>query len=174
MPINAYQRKRDIRSIFVPIGPSIAYVPLTQGQYALIDADMAGLIGERNWFAHWNKDSQSFYAEYSNAGKTIGLHRIICSEIAPTVDHINRNSLDNRRSNLRIATHRQNITNASAKKNSKTGMKGVDLDRNTGKYRARISIDGSRMSLGLFLTPEEASMAYQAAAIAHHGEFAGF
>ena len=86
------------------------------------------------------------------------------------LDHIDRNGLNNRITNLREATRAQNIANSGARKNNKTGIRGVH--RWQGKYRARIEINRKSVSLGMFDTAEEAGMAYRKAAAIAHGEFA--
>lgn len=88
------------------------------------------------------------------------------------IDHINRDPSDNRFSNLRPASRSQNLCNVGALSTSKTGIRGVDLHKATGKYRARIRSDGKRIELGLFASIEDAAEAYRAAQNLHHGEFA--
>lgn len=88
------------------------------------------------------------------------------------IDHINRNPSDNRFTNLRPATRSQNLCNVVALSSSTTGVKGVDLHKASGKYRARIRAGGRRIELGLFATLDEARDAYATAAKQHHGEFA--
>ena len=86
------------------------------------------------------------------------------------IDHINGNNLDNRFSNLRLATHGQNLMNRGPQKNNKLGIKGVYQRGN--KYRSHICKKGKRQALGSFDTPEEASAAYKRAAKEQFGEFA--
>ena len=88
------------------------------------------------------------------------------------VDHINLNKCDNRIKNLRLATNTQNQYNKSLNKNNKTGYKGVSFHKKKNNYRATIRVDGEYKYLGSFYTPEEASLAYQAAAKQYHKEFA--
>ena len=90
------------------------------------------------------------------------------------VDHINMNPLDNRRENLRVATHKQNTFNTNKHSNNKSGFKGVSFDKNAQKFRAKINIDGKRKHLGYFATAVAAYECYKRAAIQHHGEFARF
>jgi len=90
------------------------------------------------------------------------------------VDHINTNKLDNRRENLRIATHKQNCKNKNKYSNNKSGFKGVSFDKQKQKFRARISIDGKYKHLGLFATADGAHECYKQAAIQHNGEFARY
>lgn len=88
------------------------------------------------------------------------------------VDHVNMNPSDNRLCNLRLATRSQNMGNTRAHADSVSGLKGVYLDRKTGKWTARIYANGTRRHLGVFETAEEASAAYEAAALELFGQFA--
>jgi len=91
---------------------------------------------------------------------------------ANQVDHINGDRTDNRPCNLREATQAQNSRNRPGSPDSLTGVKGVDLDRRRGKFRARITTSGKEHWLGRFNTVEEAEAAYASAAVSMHGEFA--
>ncbi|WP_177333758.1 HNH endonuclease signature motif containing protein [Pseudomonas sp. NBRC 111127] len=88
------------------------------------------------------------------------------------IDHINRNPGDNRFENLREASRSQNLCNVGALATSSTGVRGVDLHKASGKYRARIRVSGMRIELGLFATLDEARAAYAAARNTHHGRYA--
>ena len=88
------------------------------------------------------------------------------------LDHINGDTADNRLSNLRPATVRQNQFNAKRRVDNKSGFKGVSFHRATGKWAATISTGYGRKHLGLHLTPADAYAAYCAAAETYHGEFA--
>jgi hypothetical protein len=118
------------------------------------------------------------YVQYSGAKD--GLHnkylaRVLFGEPDDMeIDHINTNPLDNRRENLRIATHRQNCKNKNKYKNNTSGFKGVSFDKKEQKFRARISIDGKRKFLGYFATAEAAHEEYKRAAVKYHGEFARY
>jgi len=90
----------------------------------------------------------------------------------PYIDHRNGNGLDCRRSNMRPATHAQNMKNRKRHSNNTSGFKGVSLDKETGRWMARIYCDGRPIRLGGYATPDEAGMAYDEAALIHHGEFA--
>lgn len=85
------------------------------------------------------------------------------------VDHIDCDPTNDKWSNLRLATRAQNCANSTARKNS-TGFKGVQARGK--KWVAGIKIDGKRVYLGRFDTPEDAHAAYCRAASAHQGEFA--
>jgi hypothetical protein len=87
------------------------------------------------------------------------------------VDHINKNRLDNRISNLRLATDGQNVSNSDLRIDNKTGLRGVDKLKRNGKYRASIRVNSKTMYLGEYLCPAAASFAYQIAADKYHGDF---
>jgi HNH endonuclease/AP2 domain len=88
------------------------------------------------------------------------------------VDHINGNGLDNRRSNLRLATKRQNQQNRQRRINGSSIYKGVSLFKRDGTWKSQINIDGLQKHIGYFKTQEAAARAYDAAALKHFGEFA--
>lgn len=87
------------------------------------------------------------------------------------IDHHNLIKSDNRISNLRPATRRQNLANTSVRRDNSLGVKGVSLVRRTGEYRARIKENGRSVYLGSFKTIEEASSAYRKRHLELHGEF---
>jgi HNH endonuclease/AP2 domain len=87
------------------------------------------------------------------------------------IDHINGDPADNRLSNLRLATHAQNLMNSGKRINNTSGFKGVSRDHST-RFRATIWLGGKQRYLGSFVTREEAYTAYCKAAQELHGEFA--
>jgi hypothetical protein len=90
------------------------------------------------------------------------------------VDHINRNQLDDRIENLRLATGSQNKCSRSVFRNNTSGFKGVYWCKREKKYIAQIRIpEGKRIHIGYFPTPEAASAAYAEAAHRYHGDFVG-
>jgi len=99
------------------------------------------------------------------------MHReVINAPKGRMTDHINGNTLDNRRSNLRLATPSDNAHNTKLPKNNTTGYRGVGKKGN--RYIAHIRSDNKEHHLGSFSTPEEAALAYNKAATELHGEFA--
>lgn len=118
----------------------------------------------------WQDSPQSYF--YFKGKKKLYIHRIIMNPpLGFEVDHINGDRTDNRRSNLRLCTRRQNNLNRSVSSANKIGYKGVSKYKN-GKWNARISTAlGVYKSLGIFKTPEDAAKAYENAARELHGEF---
>ena len=87
------------------------------------------------------------------------------------IDHINGITHDNRIANLRAAKHSENIMNSCMRADNSSGFKGVDYMSSKAAWRARIGINGRNIFLGTYPSPEEAYVAYCAAAVNIHGEF---
>lgn len=88
------------------------------------------------------------------------------------LDHVNGDGLDNRIDNLRPATVSENAANRRVRRDSSTGAKGVIWYARTRRWQARITVKGKEKHLGYFTRFEDASDAYQRAAVQHFGEFA--
>jgi HNH endonuclease/AP2 domain len=162
----------------IRIEGEIAYIPLTKGYEAVIDADYASIAAKYNWFS--KPDGKRVYAargEYKGNGrsKTIYLHRdISCAQKGMEVDHINGDGLDNRKSNLRLATKSQNLCNQSAPAHNTSGLKGVSFCKKRKKWIAQICVNRKTRKLGSYELPEDAHKAYCKASIELHGEFGRF
>lgn len=145
-------------------GPSIAYIPLTRGQFSLVDRDSAESLCSVNWQAHWCRSVRGFYARTSKivgGKKTLYLmHRQVLScSTGFTPDHLNRNTLDNRLSNLRRANKSEQAVNRRRQSNNTSGYKGVSFDSHTGRWRSYAYRNGSMLYFGLHDTAEMASIA---------------
>jgi hypothetical protein len=88
------------------------------------------------------------------------------------VDHVNRNGLDNRLSNLRAATKSLNAVNSPLAASNTSGHRGVYWSKRNGKWLAKIKVAGKEKYIGLFNDKDEAAAAYRSAAITVFGEFA--
>lgn len=149
-------------------------IPLTQGMVAYVDDEVFWRISPHRWQAA--KHRNTFYAVRSicidGRRTTIRMHReIMMSFPGEMIDHVNRNGLDNRVQNLRVATAQQNAFNRKGQKNNVSGYKGVSFHEKSQKYYARITISGITKTLGYFDTPEEASKVYNQAANEYFGRF---
>lgn len=131
---------------------------------AKIDHESRTLVCGSRWSFHTGR-----YARGKVNGKAILMHRLIAG-FAGHVDHINRDGLDNRRSNLRPASYSENAMNRDINIRNAVGYKGVR--KNKEKYEARLGLNGKRCSLGHFNSALEAAIAYDKAALNLHGEFA--
>jgi hypothetical protein len=151
-------------------------IPLTKGQFAIIDIDDIDIVKDILWLGKWNKGTSSFYASTNiikedGRRSTIDMQRMIMGDPKGMfVDHINGNTLDNRRSNLRLSTVSENSINRKKKSTNTSGYTGVHKVKD--KWVSRISTSSGRISLGTFETPQEAYAAYCKAALELHGEFA--
>jgi len=159
----------------VRYGYAFRRIPLTRGQYAIVDADDYERLARYRWMA--DKGESTFYVRrriYLGNGKrkNILMHReILKVPKGMFVDHINHNGLDNRKANLRPATLKQNMRNRR-KTRLKCYSKYKGVTMNYGKWVAMIKADGERKHLGRFTDEIEAAKAYDRAAQKYHGEFA--
>ena len=105
-------------------------------------------------------------------GKQVYLHKFIMyADKSQIVDHINGDRTDCRTENLRFVTKTQNNWNSKVSKRSSTGVKGVSINKDNNKYRARIHHHGKRVEIGSFATLEEAKIARAETAIRLQGEY---
>ena len=142
-------------------------IQLTKGFTTQINDEDFGLVGQYNWY--YNEG----YAIAYSKGKRLRMHRLILgAKDNQTVDHQNRNRLDNRRSNLRICTLKENNRNITMRKDNTSGYKGVVLDKTTGHWRPLIYVDGKPKSCGQFIEKHHAALARDMWAIFFHGKFA--
>src|SRR3990167_10429113 len=153
---------------------------LTQNKITTVDDSDFAVLSKYRWRAHKslsrsNGKILNWYA-IRNDGKrpnrkVVYMHRQVLSVgKGKIVDHINSNGLDNRTSNLRIATPQQNVRNGRSYGFSE--YRGVSWQENARKWRAMIKIDGKHLWLGLFQEEREAAKVYNRAAQEYFGAFA--
>lgn len=148
-------------------------IPLTKSKTAIVDSeDYARLVSMPwPWRAKYAKGQ--WYAVTRFNGRDIGMHNLLM--IAPPdyeIDHKNGNGLDNRRENLRIATHAQNMSNRKHQRNNTSGFRGVHWMTDRQKWRAQIRHNGAHIHIGVFISAEDGARAYDAKAQELFGEFA--
>jgi len=153
-------------------------IKLTQGQVTIVDDDDYERIinFKPKWYAQKLIDyDDAFYARARIKDKKIFMHRFIMgvTDSKIHVDHINHNTLDNRKENLRVCNHFQNGRNRKISKNNTTGYKGVVcFSYNKTKFIAQIKYQNKQKRIGKFNTAKEAAIAYNEKAKELFGEFA--
>ena len=152
-------------------------IPLTQGYEALVDDEDYEYLSQWKWNILKNR-SGNLYANrlsYENGYKNrkrILMHRLLNNTPdGMDTDHINGNSLDNRKCNLRTATREQNQWNRFANKKGSSKYKGVYWHKQSSRWRASIQVKKRRIHLGNFVTQQAAAVAYVDAAKKYFKEF---
>lgn len=153
-------------------------IPLTQGKFALVDERDFAELSKYKWSAE--KRGKIFYAsrylKKINGEKTrIRMHtEIKKSPHGKEIDHIDRNGLNNQRSNLRICTRAENERNKLERSDNKSGFKGVCWSKQYKKWRSRIQCNGKEFHLGYFKDKIKACETYIKYCKIYHGKFARF
>lgn len=156
-------------------------IPLTRGQVALVDDEDYERLACFKWFAFRTASTNRYYAargiRYRKPDGRVSVrlvfmhNQIMGPESEKEVDHANRDSLDNQRSNLRFATRAQNQANVTSRRMSRSGFRGVYPMRN-GRFYAMVRRGGRLVHLGVFADAIEAARAWNDAARKTYGEFA--
>ena len=150
-------------------------IALTKGMVSMVDDSDFEFLNQWKWQA--SLCGGYYYAKrdemVDGVKRKVYMHRLVSGAVpGQLIDHINRLTLDNQRINLRKGTQSQNQANRVVRRDSASGIKGVDFFSSRGKWRARIRKDRVVHYLGYFDTPEEAAVAYNNAAVEKFGEFA--
>jgi len=150
-------------------------IPLTQGKFAIVDNEDHEWLSQWGWY--YSRTGKTGYAKRNVwlKGKRTQLfmHRLILDPAKDILtDHVNGNSLDNRRENLRECSRKENARNSHRYKRNTSGYMGASFHKGCRKWRAHIVVDGKQLHQGYFDDLEQAAHAYDAAALELHGEFA--
>lgn len=164
---------------------SMKKIPLTQGQYTIVDDEDFEMLskwkwglrkswGGRRYAVRWQFVPTSERGGRKRYSKDVYLHRYLMevTERNIFVDHINGDSLDNRKKNLRLCTQSQNQCNRGPSKKSSSGYKGVTFLKREGLWRATIKYQNKTYRKDRLQTKELAALAYNKMAKELHGEFA--
>jgi len=139
---------------------------------ALVDDEDFEFLNQFRWCA--KKGRYTFYAERAikvdGRNSTQYMHQVILN--SRNIDHIDRNGLNNQRSNLRLCNQSQNSMNTGKHKNCTSAYKGVYFHKRFNKWASAIRISGKRFHLGYFTSEVDAAKAYNAKAIELFCEFA--
>lgn len=150
------------------ISDSTVLIPLTQGQFAIIDALDAEFVNQWKWCAS-NRGNGIYYVQrgkrYPQSRKSynILLHRAIMERMVARdlekqelVDHVDRNPLNNTRANLRIVDRSKNAHNCRIGKNNTSGVTGVTWNKKRQCWMSQIQVNYKNKYLGLFSNIEDA------------------
>lgn len=142
-------------------------IPLTKNQFAIVDKEDFKVLNQFKW--HYSGVGYAARDVRENKKyKKIAMHRFLMNPPeGMIVDHINSNKLDNRRSNLRICTQKENVYNSKSKGYSKVTNRPLKKP-----YAARIMFNYKQIHLGYFATAREAQDIHNIAAKKYFGEFA--
>lgn len=139
------------------------FIVLPKGKLAKVDDEDFDRLNQFKWICHHG---------YVVTGKFgIPMHRLIL-RTNQRIDHGNLNKLDNRKQNLRFATHQQNCFNRPKRKDSNQKYKCVHYRKDRNAWVVSIGHNGKRQFIGYFKNELAAHMAYRIAARRLHGEFA--
>lgn len=153
----------------------MGHLTTTNGVKVLVDDDLVDYLSQWGWYYYARRGVWGCGAVKRNHDNMLLADIIKCNDPSDglLVDHIDRNPLDNRRENLRLATKSQNAANRRLFRNNKSGYKGVKCAGGLARpWRCTIMVDGVHHSLGRFATKEEAARRYDEAALFFHGEYA--
>lgn len=153
-------------------------IRLTQGKFATVDDQDYERLSTYKWRA-WHKRNTWYAATtittIDGKRQSIEMQRMVLGYgygDKVEIDHKDRDGLNNTRLNLRHATRTQNRQNQGPRADNRSGFKGVGYCAKTGKWRARITAEGKRHTLGYFYDAIDAAIAYDTAAKQHFGQFA--
>ncbi len=149
------------------IDGDVAYIEL-RGIRVLIDAQDVELVSH----LRWGMDRRGYVY---NALTEVQLHRVVMGMTkgdGKEIDHIHHVNWDNRKSQLRIVTRRQNTQNRRGNAVKACRFKGITWDNPHQKFRAQINVNKRVINLGRFVSDEDAARAYDKAARHYFGEFA--
>lgn len=162
---------------------TVKEISLTQGKVALVDDEDFEALNEHRWFAH--TDGTNFYAgrklpRQCGIQRMEHMHRVVLARIigrelnrGEYPDHINSDGLDNRRTNLRLATSAQNQRNCRRhSRNPSSKYLGVSWDKRAGQWKAYMMVSGKQVFLGYRHSEVEAAKAREAYIVDHPELFA--
>jgi hypothetical protein len=153
------------------------YINLFGSEVSIVDDEFYEVLSEYKWYftgGYASRNSLLIDGKHT----TIKMHKTVIELsgiIIPPgmqIDHISRDKLDNRKNNLRVATHSQNQHNRTSYKTNKSGYKGVSWDKRSNNWLAYVRVNGCHKYIGHFDNVIEAAHAYDTGAKKFHKEFA--
>ena len=156
-PVNTYDLSGEY---------GIGYTP--RGEQYYFDKEDYSLIEPYLWYRN-----DSGYVVAGTSGSKVSMHRLVthCDDSELDVHHINHKVYDNRKSNLEVCKHYENIVASKTYSNNTSGRKGVHFDKSRNKWCARLTVNNKDYFLGRFDAFEEAVLAREAAERKYHEGF---
>ena len=149
-------------------------IKLTKGKYAIVDDEDFDSMNQKSW--HFS--TKGYACAGTHTGSAVNgtrrtvrffMHRLINkTPDGLQTDHINRNKLDNRRSNLRTVTNQQNHFNMPLSRNNATGCKGVYWFKRDKNWQSQITVGAKRIHLGYFINFKDAVSARKRAELKYY------
>lgn len=152
-------------------------IPLSQGYKTIVSDEDFEWLSQWKWYTHFNKNRTPYAFRHgpmkNGVRSRIPLHRLILglTDKSLDCDHIDGDTLNNQRHNLRACTRSENNCNTRSRKGSTSKYKGVSRYHN-GKWQVSIGNNKKSIWLGVFDSEIDAALAYNEAAKKYHGEFA--
>lgn len=155
---------------------------IISGYSVLVDDEDVERIQQYNWWVDnsvLRRYNRYYFRTKIKHGirqyEVMKLHRFImgCTYMDGTViDHINNDTLDNRKCNMRFCTQKENARNKRRETRNNSGYKGAKLNKRTGRYNATVKYEQKNYALGSFINLIDAATAYDDVARLLFGEFA--
>lgn len=153
----------------IEIDGSVVRIHMTRGMVAVIDIGDLPLVEGMGWCPI--RGRSKWYAKHGKSPLILMHRHIMQAKPGELIGHIDRDGLNNRRSNLRVATHSQNCRNKQSDVGV-SGLRGVHWHGDKGKWAAVTTVHGKRIYGGYFNNPVDAARAYNRLVSAIDGEFA--
>jgi hypothetical protein len=157
-------------------------IQLSRGKQTIVSDEDIEYLNQWKWSVHADNHGGIYawrHPRVSGKRVAVRMHNVVVERMTGKpipegcqVDHIDGNTLNNRRGNLRLVTPSQNCMNRRGKRGTSSSFKGVSWREDSRKWRAVITVDGKRKSLGSYDSEEEAARAYDSHAKELFGEFA--
>jgi hypothetical protein len=148
--------------------------PKYPNTFTIVDDEDYDKTVKLHWYA--TRCAKSIYAQSTSLWKTykhLTMHRFIMNaQKGQEVDHVNHNTLDNRRCNLRLCSHIQNMQNMKPYEKAASEYKGVTWDKERKKWRAKLCIGRKQVFSFRYNSEIDAAKAFDRKAKELYGEFA--